>query len=1321
MIFIALIQNVALLMALVAAYQLTFLFAAKKNIFKYQLFCGALFGCAGIIGMIVHMELLPGLIFDGRSIILCVSGCFGGPIAALIASVMCIAYRLMLGGIGALPGICVILESALIGVLFHYLRRQNGRYNSAIWFWIMGMMVHIMMLALMLILPGSAGPAVVNKIWLPVLTIYPLATTLAALLLLSYEKQLQAQAVLAESEERLRATLLSIGDGVISTDAAGRVADINKVAETLTGWTAAEAAGRPVDDIFIIVNAQTRAAAKNPLQQALNEGVVVGLANHTVLIARDGTEYHIADSCAPIIGAEGRILGAVLVFRDVTERVRRREEEEQIEAYQKLSGGILEALNRAENFKATIEDILSMIRSRTECDAVGIRFRSGEDFPYFAQEGFSEHFLLTENNLLAHDADGGVCRDADGNPMLECICGLVLSGHADRGSRHFSAGGSFWTNDAQSLPAEPWPADPDFHPRNRCIHENYASFALIPIRNADRIVGLLQVSTRRKNHFTLHTIHALENICIHIGEALMRKQAEAALKESEGKYRLLFENMTVGFALHEMVYDENGNPCDYRFLEVNPAFERLTGLAADRIIGKTVREVLPETEFYWIEMYDKVVQTGASHAYQNYSQALDKHFDVWAFRTKKPFFATIFSDTTARIKAEEELKNYFDTSLDLFCIANTRGEFIRLNPQWERALGYRIEELTGRRFLDFIHPDDVEPTLKILEQLRDQATILNFVNRYRRKDGSYRWIEWRSTPNGETIYAAARDITDRKLAELKLLETNRNLELANERATRMAERAEEASIAKGEFLANMSHEIRTPMNCIIGMNSLLMDSRLTAEQRYFTRSIENGANSLLNIINNILDYSKLESGKIVLEDIDFHLPAALHEFAASFSVLAHSKKLELLLDIGPGVPSFLRGDPMRLRQVLTNLVGNAIKFTSEGEIRIAVETAAETADDATIRFTVSDTGIGIPKEKQALIFEKFCQIDASTTRKYGGTGLGLAIARQLVNFMGGEIGIVDGRKKGAAFHFTVKLKKRPPDPADPVPDLDLTGRRMLVVEDNAAAARIVLALLKDRGARAEAAANAAEAIAKLQEAVDRHDPFALALIDQQMPEVSGSALGRKIKSIPALQDTPLLSMESPGHPGLPDVFEPGMWAAVIQKPICGKALGEAVRAALSAPAPAPDDNPAPERTPRRTREKDGLPGAARILVVEDNVASQQVMTGILKKFGIRAEVAANGQEAVEATRRTRYDLIFMDVQMPVMDGIDATAAIRAGAGGGLPIVAMTANAMSGDREKYLAAGMSDYLSKPVHPEEIAAMIRKWVAPGAVQNPAGTAE
>ena len=1489
--------------------------------------------------------------------------------------------------------------------------------------------------------------------------------------------------ILRESEERF-ATVFRLGPiGTSLTRLAdGKFYDVNDAFLRFFGYEREEIIGRDPLSLDMWAHAEDRA---NMVEALRERGKVSGLETTFRTKAGELREGLVVAELVDV-ARERYILGLTL---DITER-------KQAEAYRETGRELLQMLNGPGDLQDLTQHVLTALKTVTGFDAVGIRLQDGDDFPYFAQKGFPRDFLLTENSLIERGADGGVCRNKDGKVSLECTCGLVISGKTDPANPLFTPGGSCWTNNSFPLlnlsPGE----DPRLNPRNQCIHQGYASVALVPIRNKGRIVGLIQFNDRRKGRFTLDAVELLEGIASHIGEALMRKQAEEALRESETKLRAILDgsrdaigvskdgictfanpayvslfgyestNELMGAPIIDLIALESrslfaemvtkharGEPvqpfCEvtalkkngttflmeatistyalkgerfalaimrdvterkrleqafreseerlrltleatsdglwdwdiptgkavfsqryytmlgyepYEFsqdydswrsllhpadigpteLQINECIERGVGFAIElrmriksgdwlwvltrgkavehdadgrpiRMVGthtditerKKMEEALRESEEKFRTIFDRasdgiVLVDPVTHKFLQgnaaicsmlgYTREEIKNLTIYDIhapddishvlgeleRQKKGekvitdgqpvlrkdgsilyadissvaitiremhCLVGIFRDITERKQTEEKLKRYellSGNSRDIILfMGRNDGNILEANAAAEMAYGYSREELLGLNITDLRGAETLGLTASQMAEA-DAGGIL-FETLHRRRDGStfpvevssrgatiggtrtlisivrditdrkrmeevlrrsetkfrtlydsnsdavmltdekgffdcnkaaltifgcatleefctkhpaglsppqqpcgtdsavlanqmiatamekgsihFEWMH-RRNDTGETfpadvlltameldgkqvVQGVVRDITDRKRAEEKLIETNRQLEMATTIASEMALQAEIANGAKSEFLANMSHEIRTPMNGVIGMTGLLLDTELNDKQRRYAETIRSSGESLLGLINDILDFSKMEAGKLEMETLDFDLRALLDDFAATVALHAHDKGLEFICAAAPDVPAYLRGDPGRLRQILTNLTGNAVKFTQVGEIAVRASLVLETDSEAIIRFSVRDTGIGIPAGKQELLFQKFTQADASTTRKYGGTGLGLAISKQLVEMMGGEVGFKSEEGHGSEFWFAVRLAKQSAQERTEMLLADIRGVHTLLVDDNATNREVLVAQLQSWGVRTEDAQDGFAALKALYLAKDTGDPFQIAILDMQMPGMDGVALGRAIKADETLRNTHLVLLSSLGQRGETRQMEEVGFSAYLTKPARQSELFDCLSAVLAGTASARQAQPIVTRHTIREMSR-----GARILLAEDNTTNQDVALGMLEKLGLRADAVANGTEAVHALETLPYDLVLMDVQMREMDGLEATQHIRDPQSmvrnHQVPIIAMTAHAMQGDREKCLKAGMNDYVSKPIAPQALADALEKWL-------------
>ncbi|MGD0425443.1 MAG: response regulator [Candidatus Acidiferrales bacterium] len=689
-------------------------------------------------------------------------------------------------------------------------------------------------------------------------------------------------------------------------------------------------------------------------------------------------------------------------------------------------------------------------------------------------------------------------------------------------------------------------------------------------------------------------------------------------------------------------------------------------------------------------------------------------------------------DLAARGRAETKYLALLEAAPDAMVVVNQGGEIVLVNLQAEKQFGYRQDELLRQKVTNIIPEGFAERLLAddsrtVAEALGQQiGTGIELIGRC--KDGSDFPIEIMLSPlenaDGILVTAAIRDISVRKEAERKLAETTAVLARTNQallvaREIAEGERqvaqaayhvAEAASRAKSEFLANMSHEIRTPLNGIMGMTELALDTELTLEQREYLDTVILSTDALRRLINDILDFSKIEAGKIDLESIDFNLRNCLELTLKTLAMAADEKGLELLFDVMPEVPEIVRGDSNRLRQVVTNLVGNAIKFTDKGEVQLKVQCESGNGAERVLRFTVSDTGIGIPEGKRASIFESFSQGDNSTTRKYGGTGLGLTISARLVAMMGGKIWVESELGRGSEFHFTLRVgipDTRVAEPAmAPLPEL--RDVKILVVDDNRTNRRILEGMLERWGMKATLVAGGEEALTELFAAMEAENPYELILADMHMPGMDGFELIERIRQRPELSTATIVMFTSAGRSGDAARCKELGIAAYLLKPIRQSELREAVTRVLAARQ---QEGPVPLITRFSLQNTHGPALFLRVLVAEDNPVNQRLMVRLLEKRGHHARVAGNGLEAVQALQNQRFDLVLMDLQMPEMGGLEATVAIRRnekGSGRHTPIIALTASTTVGDRQKCLASGMDGYLAKPVQPLELEELLESYM-------------
>src|SRR5262245_3672969 len=641
------------------------------------------------------------------------------------------------------------------------------------------------------------------------------------------------------------------------------------------------------------------------------------------------------------------------------------------------------------------------------------------------------------------------------------------------------------------------------------------------------------------------------------------------------------------------------------------------------------------------------------------------------------------------------------------------GDFspIFVSDNIENLLGYQAEEYLENA--DFwrsrVHPDDLVGVETTQVKLFEDGQHLSEY-RFCKKDGSYCWLSDEQhllrDKNGRPLEVVGSwsNIDARKAADQALLATQAELEKATQAAL-------EANEAKGEFLANMSHEIRTPMNAIIGLSQLALKSELPPRQRDYLLKINNSGQHLLGIINDILDFSKVEAGKLTIETIDFDLDTVLENVSNLISEKASAKGLELIFDIAPSVTTHLKGDPLRLGQILINFCNNAVKFTEEGEVLVKAQVLEDHVDSQLVEFSVSDTGIGMTEAQIERLFQAFEQADTSTTRKYGGTGLGLAISKRLAELMGGKVGVVSEPGKGSTFRFTARLGKATLPPRPRLLRSDLHGRRVLVIDDNSAARAVIASLLANMTLVADEAASGEEGIEMVAQAAKHGQPYEIAFVDWQMPKVDGIETCKRLLNLPDELAAPHLVMVTAyGREEVLKQAEDTGIENVLIKPVTSSTLFETTLAALAADQRAPSEHHVTSTLDiARTR-------GSRVLLVEDNEINQEVAIGQLEDAEIQVDLAENGEIAVRMVQENEYDLVLMDMQMPVMDGIEATRVIRSDHRfSKLPIIAMTANAMAADRDRCLAVGMNDHIAKPIDQDQLLKILLRWTGRSNVEE------
>jgi two-component system, sensor histidine kinase and response regulator len=1076
-------------------------------------------------------------------------------------------------------------------------------------------------------------------------------------------KQLQqANITLRDSEEKLAVTLNSIGDAVITTDTEACVSRLNPLAEQLTGWKMAQACGRPVGDVFSIINKETRHPVTIPVLETLAQGTIQGLANHTVLIARDGSECDIADSCAPIRDRDGQVIGSVLVFRDVT--------------------GEYAAQQALRDSTALIQTILNTV----------------------------------VDGIVTLHANGGIVETV--NPAAERMFGYAAEEFI---GQKFSL------------------LIPELNQDQRNGSLEYYSAS-----EEARAIGLgREVVGRRKNGSIFPLEIAVSEMWLGgqryftgiLRDITARKQAEEALLQAGALQSAIFNSANFS----SIATDAKG------VIQIfNVGAERMLGYMADEVMNKITpadisdpQEVIARAEALSTEL-GTTITPGFEALVFKASRGIEDIYELTYIRKDGSRFPAVVSvtalrdeqdiiigylligtDNTARKQIEAEQKqlgqrlrdhqfytrSLFESNIDALMTTDPSGIITDVNKQMEALTDCTRDELIGAPFKKyFTDPERAEASIKLV---LSEKKVTNYELTARTRDGKETVVSFNATTfydrdrRLQGVFAAARDVTERKLLDQVLQE--KTTELENAKSV-----AEKANLAKSDFLSNMSHEIRTPMNAIIGMSHLALKTELTPRQRDYIKKIKGSSRHLLNIINDILDFSKIEEGKLTIEYTEFELDKVLDKVANLIAEKTSAKGVELVFDIDRNVPPNLIGDSLRLEQILINYSNNAVTFTEHGEIDIIIRLKEQTDEDVLIYCAVRDTGIGLTEEQMGRLFQRFSQADTSTTREFGGTGLGLGISKKLAELMGGEVGVNSEPGKGSTFWFTARLGKGVGQQRNLALSGDLQGKRVLVVDDNKNACQVLSDLLGGMSFKVDQVESGNVAI----EAVDRAEaqgmPYEIVFLDWQMPGMDGNETARQMRALPLSHMPHMVMVTAFDREEVIQGAEEAGIVDVLIKPVSPSVLFDSVIRILGGVV---DGARTAGDAPTDTFKQLATIKGSRILLVEDNELNQEVATELLRDAGFIVDLAENGQIALDKLRAADYDIVLMDMQLPVMDGVTATREIRKDARfKDLPVVAMTANAMLGDRDRCMAAGMIDHVAKPIEPENLWKALLKWIKP-----------
>ncbi len=1163
----------------------------------------------------------------------------------------------------------------------------------------------------------------------------------------------QAEEKLREAKDYTDNIIRSMIDMLVVVAPDGTLRTVNEATRNVLGYSAEELIGHPASLLFseeeveaeedeededpeqLIFSHQALPFKRTVLRRLVKDGAISNIEK--LLLTKSGHTIPVLLSGSVMRNKDGAVRGITCVAQDITERKR-----------------LVTALLEANKDLFAVNEVHQVL---FECQtAREVANKLADALVHELEAYFARVWLIRPGDLCSE------CALAERCPQKERCLHLVASSghytHIDGDHRRVPPGvfkiGLVAQGRGKTISSDVT-NDERVHDREWASKHGLQSFAGLPLIRDGEVIGVMAMFS--KHRLPQHALDTLDLLARVGSAALSSVEKTEALRDSEETFR----NISTSAQDAIVMMDGDGNVTYW-----NDAAEAIFGYAREEAIGKHVHSegfMVPE-RFHeahsqaWPRFQERgegpaIGKTTESFGLRKNGEEFPVEFSLSAVKIKGRWHAiSMLRDVTERKNAEAELRKLsvaVEQSPASVVITDTQGTIEYVNPRFTEVTGYTAEEAVGQNPRILKGGNKPKESYKKLWDTILAGRIWTGAFENKKKNGELYWEEASICPIRDTegavthFLAVKQDITRAKRTEkalrdsevelrehrdnLEALVRNRTAELAKSNDTLIHEievrreaeiAAEKACSAKGDFLATMSHELRTPLNGIIGMTELLLGSGLTSEQKRQGGLVKASGDILLRLINDILDFSKIEAGKLELEVTDFNLRNSIECVATLLGPQAEQKGLELTVGVNPAVPTAVRGDPGRLQQILTNLVSNAIKFTEHGHIIIRAVVDDENESSVSVRISVSDTGIGIPAEQQDLLFQSFSQLDASHSRRFGGTGLGLAISKQLVEMMGGEIGAISTAGPGSTFWFCVTLEKgverrRPLH----IPN-DFRRLRVLAVDDNATNREILAEQLTGFGIAHELASDGEHALKALRKAVDSQDEFALAIIDSQMPDMSGEQLAQAVRSDPNLRETILLLLTSAGIIGDEQRMNALGFSAWLPKPIRQSELLNAITLALASARTdasyncdeTTELNPCSTQRPRTT--------GAKILAAEDNEIGQEVIRQVLSQAGYSYEIVANGRGAVDAWHNGDFDLVLMDCQMPEMDGFEAAREIRraeqedakdASASPRTPILALTANALEGDRERCIDAGMDDHIAKPFDPAQLIDAIESKLA------------